>query len=76
VDKLYHSILGREGDAEGQKYWLGRLRRSDTIQVIINDFIGSAEYRQKVVNNVVPHPVFWPSNPSSAQNRSRTGISL
>jgi hypothetical protein len=56
VDKLYHSILGREGRGDGKNYWLDRLRRGDTTQMIVNDFVGSAEYRQKVGEGVVPPP--------------------
>jgi hypothetical protein len=61
VDKLYRSILGREAHGDDEKnVWLCKLRRGDTMQMIINDFVGSAEYRQKVQNNTAPHPVFWP----------------
>jgi hypothetical protein len=47
VDKLYSSILGREGEWDGKNYWLRRLRRGDGIQMIVDDFVGSTEYRQK-----------------------------
>ena len=61
VDKLYRAILGCEAEAEGKNYWLDRFRRGDGMQVIVNDFVGSREYRQKVQDNLVPHPVYWPS---------------
>jgi hypothetical protein len=56
VDKLYGSILGREGEGDGKNYWLCRLRRGDAIQSIVNGFVGSAEYRQKAQDGVVPPP--------------------
>jgi hypothetical protein len=64
VDKLYRSILGREAEEEGKNYWLGRIGNGDAMQTIVNDFIGSDEFRQKVQDNSVPHPVIWPNDSS------------
>jgi hypothetical protein len=60
VDKLYRSILGREPEPEGKNHWLRHIKKGDSMQVIVNGFVDSAEFRLKVENNVVPHPVFWP----------------
>ena len=46
VDKLYSSILGREGEWDGKNYFLRRLRRGDAMQMIVGDYVGSTEYRQ------------------------------
>ena len=54
VDKLYSSILGREGEWDGKNYWLQRLRRGDAMQTIVDDFVGSTEYRQKAQMGAVP----------------------
>jgi hypothetical protein len=56
VDKLYSSILGREGRGDGRNYWLDRLGRGDGIEMIVNDFLRSAEYREKARHGVVPSP--------------------
>lgn len=61
VDKLYCSILGCEPEAGGMNYWLGRIENGDVMQTIVNDFIGSAEFQQKVQDNTIPHPVIWPN---------------
>ena len=60
VDKLYISILGREGGWDGKNYFLRRLRRGDEIQTIVEEFIGSTEYRQKAQTGTVPpqHDMF------------------
>ena len=63
VEKLYSSILGREGEWDGNKYWLQRLRRGDAMQAIVDDFVGSSEYRQKAQTGttsitVPPHDMF------------------
>ena len=56
VDKLYSSILGREGEWDGRNYFLRRLRRGDAIKTIVDDFLGSTEYRKKLQTvNVPPH---------------------
>lgn len=47
VDKLYSSILGREGEWDGKNYFLRRLRRGDPMQTIVDDFVKNTEYRQK-----------------------------
>ena len=59
VDKLYRSILGREGEWDGKNYFLQRLRRGDAMQTIVGDFVGSTEYRQKAQTGtaVPPHDV-------------------
>jgi Domain of unknown function (DUF4214) len=58
VDKLYRSILGCEGDPEGKNFWLSRFRCGDAIQIVITEFVGSPDYRQKAQNNIVPQPAF------------------
>ena len=47
VDKLYHSILGREADPGEKSDCLRRLRNGDTVQLIINGIVQSADYRAK-----------------------------
>ena len=54
VDKLYRSILGREGRWDGKNYWIDRLRHGDTVQTIVSDCIESVEYRQKAQAGIVP----------------------
>ena len=54
VDKLYRSILGREGRWDGKNYWIDRLRHGDAVQTIVSDFIDSVEYRQKAQAGIVP----------------------
>jgi Domain of unknown function (DUF4214) len=54
VDKLYSSILGREGEWIGKNYFLRRLRRGDAMQTIVDDFVESKEYRQKAQTGAVP----------------------
>ena len=56
VDKLYSSVLGREGEWDGKNHWLQRLRRGDTMQAIVDDCVGSMEYRQKAQTSTVPPP--------------------
>jgi hypothetical protein len=60
VDKLYRSILGREADGHEKEDMLYKFRRGDSIQKVVNDCVGGAEYRLKVQNNTAPDPVFWP----------------
>ena len=54
VDKLYRSILGREGRWDGKNYWIDRLRHGDTVQTIVSDCIESEEYKQKAQAGIVP----------------------
>ena len=54
VDKLYRSILGREGGWDGKNYWIDRLRHGDTVQTIVSDCIESEEYKQKAQAGIVP----------------------
>jgi Domain of unknown function (DUF4214) len=54
VDKLYSSILSREGEWDGKNYFLRRLRRGDAMKTIVNIFVGSMEYRQKAQTDTVP----------------------
>ena len=54
VDKLYRSILGREGGWDGKNYWIDRLRQGDTVQTIVSDCMESMEYKQKAQAGVVP----------------------
>lgn len=57
VDKLYRSILGREGNAVENNVLLRRLKTKD-IQTIIYEFVSSPEYRQRAQENLVPPPAF------------------
>ena len=54
VDKLYRSILGREGGWDGKSYWVDRLERGDAVQAIVSDFVGSVEYGRKAQEGSVP----------------------
>ena len=54
VDKLYRSILGREGGWDGKNYWIDRLRRGDTVQTIVSDCIECEEYKAKARAGIVP----------------------
>ena len=54
VDKLYRSILGREGRWDGRNYWIDRLRHGDAVQTTVSKCIESAEYRQKAQASIVP----------------------
>ena len=54
ADKLYRSILGREGGWDGKKYWIDRLKHGETVQAVVSDFIESEEYRQKAQAGIVP----------------------
>ena len=56
VDKLYRSILGREGQDDEKSNWHDRLARGDSIQMIINDCVESAEYGEKARAGTVPPP--------------------
>ena len=47
VDKLYSSILGREGEWDGKNYFIRRLTRGDAMHTIVDDFVGSTEYKQQ-----------------------------
>ena len=54
VDKLYRSVLGREGGWDWKNYWIDRLRHGDTVQTIVSDCIESEEYKQKTQAGIVP----------------------
>jgi hypothetical protein len=56
VDKLYRSILGREGGGDEKKIQLDRLRGGYAMRIVINDLVGSDEYAQKAQLGVVPLP--------------------
>ena len=56
VDKLYRSILGREGGDDEKNIQLDRLRCGLAIHIIVNDLVGSDEYRQKAQLRAVPLP--------------------
>ena len=56
VEKLYRSILGREGGGDERTDQVARLRDGLSICVIINDLVGSDEYRQKAQLGAVPFP--------------------
>ena len=54
VDKLYTSILERGAEWDGKNYFLRRIERGDAVQTIVDDFVGSIEYRQKAQTGTVP----------------------
>jgi hypothetical protein len=56
VDKLYRSILGREGGDDEKNIQLDRLRGGLAIHIVVNDLVGSDEYRQKAQLRAVPVP--------------------
>jgi hypothetical protein len=56
VDKLYRSILGRECRGDERTDQVVRLRDGVSICTIINDLVGSDEYRQKAQLGAVPSP--------------------
>ena len=56
VDKLYRSILGRESRGEERTDQVVRLADGVTICNIVNDLVGSDEYRQKAQLGAVPFP--------------------
>ena len=56
VDKLYRSILGREGGDDEKNIQLDRLKSGLTIHIIVNDLVGSDEYRRKAQLRAVPLP--------------------
>jgi 2-polyprenyl-3-methyl-5-hydroxy-6-metoxy-1,4-benzoquinol methylase len=47
IRALYASILGREPDDEGLDHYGARLRDGATLEELILDFIGSAEFRRR-----------------------------
>lgn len=56
VDKLYRSILGRESKGDERSDQVVRLRDGVSICTIINDLVGSEEYRRKAQLGAVPLP--------------------
>lgn len=56
VDKLYRSILGREGGGNEKNTQLDRLRAGLAIHIVVNDLVGSDEYTQKAQLGAVPSP--------------------
>lgn len=56
VDKLYRSILGRECRGEERNDQVFRLRNGIEISVIIDDLVGSDEYRRRVQLGAAPSP--------------------
>ena len=56
VDKLYRSILGREGRSDEKNIQLEQLRGGLAIHIAVNDLVGSDEYRQKAELKAVPSP--------------------
>ena len=56
VDKLYRSILGRKCRGDERTDQVVRLRDGVSICTIINDLVGSGEYRQKAQLGAVPLP--------------------
>lgn len=44
VNTLYHVFLGREGDAEGVKYWQNKLKIGKSRLDVMNGFSGSEEF--------------------------------
>ena len=62
VDKLYRSILGRECRGDERSHQVVRLRDGVSICTIINDLVGSEEYKQKAQLGAVPLPDTWVYN--------------
>ena len=56
VDKLYHSILGRECRGDEKTDQVARLRDGLAIHIVVNDLVGSDEYRQKAQLGAIPLP--------------------
>ena len=56
VDKLYRSIFGRECRGDERTVQVIRLRDGVSIYTIINDLVGSVEYREKAQLGAVPSP--------------------
>jgi hypothetical protein len=56
VDKLYRSILGRECRDDEKSHQIDQFNRGVSIVVIVNDLVGSDEYRQRVPLGAVPSP--------------------
>ena len=56
VDKLYRSILGREGEDDEKNIQLDRLMGGLAIHIVVNDLVGSDEYRQNAQLGAVPSP--------------------
>ena len=44
VEVLYQTFFGRESEADGKAYWLGRLASGSTKAELVNDFIESVEW--------------------------------
>lgn len=49
VDALYHDLLGRSADANGETYWVGQAKTRDAAAVI-HDFVFTPEYRKGLVD--------------------------
>ena len=62
VDKLYRSILGRECRGDERSHQVVRFRDGVSICTIINDLVGSEEYKQKAQLGAVPLPDMWVYN--------------
>jgi hypothetical protein len=76
VEKLYISILGRDSEPGGRVYYIRKLNRGMGLWEAVEEFVGSAEYRQKVQTGTAPHPVFRPRTaPRPYWSKSETGIS-
>jgi hypothetical protein len=56
VDRLYRSILGRECRSDEKSRQIDQLRGGVAIVDIVNDLVGSEEYRQRVQLGAVPPP--------------------
>ena len=56
VDKLYHSIFGRECRSDEKSHQIAQLRGGAAIVDIVNDLVGSEEYGQGVLLGAVPPP--------------------
>jgi Domain of unknown function (DUF4214) len=56
VDKLYRSILGRDGEGDEKNIQLDRLRDGLAIHIVVNGLVGSDEYSQKAQLGAVPSP--------------------
>lgn len=60
VDKFYLSVLGRQAEPSGRAYWIGAIRNGMSLHKVVEGFVGSQEYRQKVQAGSAPYPILWP----------------
>jgi hypothetical protein len=66
VGKLYAAILARAPEPDGKAYYVRRLNRQRmSMEDVVRDFLGSAEYRWRVRNGFAPHPGSYGTDPHS-----------